>query len=308
MQRPSASFTGGYAGVLMNNIDLLLALILAISLLSTGCMDAGNEDTVNASWNLSPDGSIGFSVPECAVKERILEEERNLTSTDLIFKGFAGDVHAILISPKNPAAFLIWAPGANNPAAGYAEYMHYYPEHGIGVLIMDVRGNGGATPGYPMNIEKDAGLFMQGAWPEFYLIAVDMIAGREYLQKMYPDIPIYAVGDSNGGRYAALAAASDPDFAGYIGISTSGFHHMGEEYTSPVREFLLSIDPDVQVARIVPRPVVLFHAPDDPVIPFTEGETLAASAGKEAMFIPFNGTHGVNREVDDRIITLVLPS
>jgi len=292
----------------MNNSYLFLVLILALSLLTAGCMDASNEEKVIASWNLSPDGSIGFSVPETVIEERVLEEGRNLISTDLIFKGFAGDVHAILVSPKNPAAFLVWAPGANNPAAGYAEYMHYYPEHGIGVLIMDVRGNGGATPGYPMNIEKDAGLFMQGAWPEFYLIAADMISAKEYLKKIYPDIPIYAVGDSNGGRYAALAAGSDPDFAGYIGISTSGFHHIGEEYTSPIREFLMSIDPDVQVARIAPRPVILFHAPDDPVIAFTEGENLAVSAGKEAIFIPFNGTHGVNREVDERIIALVSPS
>jgi hypothetical protein len=82
-------------------------------------MDASNEEKVIASWNLSPDGSIGFSVPETVIEERVLEEGRNLISTDLIFKGFAGDVHAILVSPKNPAAFLVWAPGANNPAAGY---------------------------------------------------------------------------------------------------------------------------------------------------------------------------------------------
>lgn len=291
----------------MNNTSLLLALILAISLLSAGCTDFGGEEKPVASWDLSPDGSITFSVPDCVVDERILEEGKNLTTTDLIFKGFAGDVHAILVSPENPVTFLVWAPGANNPAAGYAEYMNYYPKHGIGVLIMDVRGNGGATPGYPMDIEKDAELFVEGTWPQFYLIAADIIAARKYLQHKYPDIPAYAVGDSNGGRYAALAAGSDPGFAGYIGISTSGFHRIGEDYSSPIREFLLSIDPDVEVGRIAPRPVIVFHAPDDPVITFTEGEALATSAGKEATFIPFNGTHGVNREVDDRIITLVSP-
>ena len=292
----------------MNSSSLLMALILAISLLCAGCTDSGGEERKPvASWNLSPEGSIGFSVPMCVVDEQALEDGRNLTKTDLTFKGFAGDVHAILLSPENPVAFLVWAPGANNPAEGYAEYMNYYPQHGIGVLIMDVRGNGGTTPGYPMNIEKDAELFVQGAWPQFYLIAVDMIAARKYLEHTYPNIPVYAIGDSNGGRYAALAAGIDPGFAGYIGISTSGFHRIGEDYTSPIREFLLSIDPDVQVGRITPRPIILFHAPDDPVIAFAEGEALATSAGKEAMFIPFNGTHGVNREVDDRIITLVSP-
>lgn len=290
----------------MNNTNILLVLILTISLLGTGCTNIGDdEEKPVASWNLTEDGSIEFSIPKTAVDERVQEDGSNLTTTDLIFKGFAGDVHAILVSPKNPVAFLIWAPGANNPATGYVEYMKYYPVHGIGVLIMDVRGNGGTNPGYPMNIEKDAELFTQGAWPQVYLISADMITAREYLHEKYPDIPVYAVGESNGGRYAALAAGSDPDFAGYIGISTSGFHRIGEDYTSPIREFLLSVDPDVQVVRITPRPVILFHAPDDSVIAITEGESLATSAGKGTMFIPFNGTHGVNREVDDRIITLV---
>jgi alpha-beta hydrolase superfamily lysophospholipase len=282
---------------------LVLLLILGICIISAGCVNPEGEHTSAASWNLSPDGSIGFSIPQSTTREQVLEKEENLTTTDLIFKGFAGDVHAILVSPDDPAAFLVWAPGANNPAAGYAEYMKYYPPHGVGVLVMDVRGNGGLTPGYPMNIEKDAELFVQGSWPQYYLNGVDMITARRYLEDRYPGIPIYAAGDSNGGRYAALAAGSDPGFAGYIGISTSGFHRIGENYQSHLREFLLSIDPDIQVGRIPPRPVMLFHAQNDTVIPFSEGQELAQSAGQEAVFIPFNGTHGVNREVDDIIIT-----
>ena len=42
--------------------------------------------------------------------------------------------------------------------------MKYYPIHEIGVLILDIRGNGGITPGYPMNIEQDVDLFLQGKW------------------------------------------------------------------------------------------------------------------------------------------------
>ena len=85
------------------------------------------------------------------------------------------------LSVQNPAAFLVWAPGANNPAAGYAEYMHYYPEHGIGVLIMDVR-KWWCNPGYPMNIEKMPDSLCRGL-AEFFLIAADMISAKEYLKK-----------------------------------------------------------------------------------------------------------------------------
>jgi len=156
-----------------------------------------------------------------------------------------------------------------------------------------------------MDIERDVDLFLQGKWPQFYLIVTDMISAREFLKSEYPGTPVYAVGDSNGGRYAAIAAGSDKDFTGYIGISTSGFHRAGNQYSSPVREFLLSIDPDFQVSNISPRSITIFHAPDDPVISYAEGQSLAQSAGTGGIFISFNGTHGVNREVDDRIISLL---
>jgi len=289
----------------MTNPPLILAILLLCCMIGAGCTGSQKESDIAASWNLSLDGSITFSLPPCQTDENVQSTADNMTITDLVFRGFAGSVHAILVCPKQPYAFLVWAPGANNPAAGYVDYMTYYPRHGIGVLIMDVRGNGGLTPGYPLNIERDLDLFVQGQWPEFYLNAADMIIARHFLQERYPKTPIYAVGESNGGRYAALAAGADPGFTGYIGISTSGFHQIGRNYTSPVREFLLSIDPEIQTRTISPRPIILFHAPDDPIIPFAEGEMLAQAAGNETVFFPFNGTHGVNREVDDTIIDLL---
>lgn len=286
----------------MPDIRLILPLTVALFILTAGCIGQ-EQNAKSASWNLSPDGSVRFTLPDIPVEEKILEDNKNLTVADLIFKGFAGDVHAILVSPKDPMAFLVWAPGANNPASGYQEYMKYYPLHDIGVLIIDVRGNGGLTPGYPMDVEQDVALYLKGDWPQWYLIAADMISAQNYLREKYPTVPVYAVGDSNGGRYAALAAQSDEEFAGYIGISTSGFQKMGNRYSPPLKDFLLSIDPEVKVERITPRPVIIFHAPADPVIPFEDGRTLAEAAGNSARFISFNGTHGGNREVDDAIIS-----
>ncbi|PWR75685.1 alpha/beta hydrolase [Methanospirillum stamsii] len=304
MQKPSVSSSGAWVKSLPDIRLIAVFFALVSGAFVMGCSGPG-EETIGSSWNLSSDGSIRFTFPEVKVQESVTEKNANLTVTDLMFKGFAGDVHAILVSPKKPNAFLIWAPGANNPASGYLDYMKYYPAHDIAVLIMDVRGNGGLTPGYPMDIERDAGLFVKGEWPQWYLIAADMISAQQYIHRIFPSVPVYAVGDSNGGRYAALAAGSDPGFAGYMGISTSGFSHIGDQYSSPVREFLLSIDPEVQVPEIIPRPVMIFHAPEDPVIPFEDGRALAGAAGDKAIFISFNGTHGGNREVDDHIITFL---
>ncbi|NLV26472.1 MAG: alpha/beta hydrolase [Methanomicrobiales archaeon] len=288
----------------INHHSIQVCLIIVSFIITTGCTIPDQRDTA-PQWNLSPDGNISFTVPKILVQEQVIVQNENLRITNLTFKGFFGDVHALQISPKIPVAFLVWAPGANNPAAGYLEYMKYYPEHNIGVLIIDVRGNGGITPGYPMDIERDAELFLQGEWPQLYLIAIDLISAEQYVMDHYPSVPVYAVGDSNGGRYAALAAGSENSFAGYIGISMSGFNCMGDQYKSPLREFLLSIDPEFLIPRINTRPVLLFHAPGDPIIPFEDGHALADAAGNNSKFIPFNGTHGVNREVDDKIIAFL---
>lgn len=292
----------------MNRTGVLFTLLVLIALMaSTGCTGVTEKEKQQdtASWNLSPDGEISFQLPPARVTTEIIEEDSNLTVENLTITSFAGDVHAVLVTPPHPSKMFVWALGANNAASGYIEHMKYYPPEGVGVLILDIRGNGGVTPGYPMNIERDFYAYANGKWPQFYLIAADLIQAGTYLRERYPGIPVWVVGESNGGRYAALAAEADHGFAGYIGISTSGFDRIGNRYESPAREFLLSIDPTVSVRAISPRPVILFHAPEDPVIPFRDGQNLSKAAGPDAIFLPFNGTHGVNREVDADIIRIL---
>ncbi|MDD1724242.1 MAG: alpha/beta hydrolase [Methanospirillum sp.] len=292
----------------MIQTGVILTLVVMIALVtSAGCTGATEKEKKQdvASWNLSRTGEISFQLPPARVTTGIIEENSNLTVENLTFSSFAGDVHAVLVVPPHPSRMFVWALGANNAASGYIEHMKYYPPEGVGVLILDIRGNGGVTPGYPMNIERDFSMYANGEWPQFYLITADLIQAGEYLHERYPGIPVWAVGESNGGRYAALAAEADPGFSGYIGISTSGFDRIGNRYESPAREFLLSIDPTVSVRAISPRPVILFHAPDDPVIPYRDGQNLSLAAGPDAIFIPFNGTHGVNREVDAEIIRIL---
>ena len=294
-------------------ICIILCLILLTGglCIGAGCTDSRNipKKTTNPEWSYSEDGLVKFTLPPANVTRKIIEKNENLTVEDLILTGFSGDVHAVLITPPKPGVILIWALGANNAASGYIEYMKEYPSHEIAVCILDIRGNGGGSlsPGYPMDIQKDLNIYLNGNWPEFYLIACDLIRIEGYFSERFQSIPVWMVGESNGGRYAALAASADQNVTGYIGISTSGFGKVGDKYDSPVKEYLLSIDPDVTVPAIKPRPVIIFHSPGDQVIPFKEGETLAAGAGSTARFIPFNGTHGVNREVDGELYKIVKP-
>jgi fermentation-respiration switch protein FrsA (DUF1100 family) len=69
----------------------------------------------------------------------------------------------------------------------------------------------------------------------------------------------------------------------------------------PVR-FATSLEPGTYLAKISPRPVWIFHAKADPVIPFVSGQQFFEKAGDPKTFIEFSGDHGINPDVDNRII------
>jgi fermentation-respiration switch protein FrsA (DUF1100 family) len=76
----------------------------------------------------------------------------------------------------------------------------------------------------------------------------------------------------------------------------------GEQYSGDPRRFLLSVDPDNYISRISPRPVWIFHSKTDSIIPFTDGKKLYERAQDPKTFTEFDGGHGINTDVDDRII------
>lgn len=278
-----------------------LIILLVISALCAGCTGV-EQKTEKPSYNISPEGLLMLTVPVPDISSSVLTSQGNITVEKLTMKTFGGDVNALLISPVHPSKALVWAPGAGVPASGHINHTQVLAEAGIAVLVVDVRGNGGETPGTPLNIDQDFNTFNEGNWPQYYLIVSDIKEAKDYLKSRFGNIPVYSVGESNGGRYAAVAA-EDSGFAGYVGISTSGMGREGDTYNEPARQFLLSIDPDVAVRAIEPRPIYIFHAPADPVIPFEQGKKLATTAGSGAKFFPFNGTHGVNGEVDSILVS-----
>jgi fermentation-respiration switch protein FrsA (DUF1100 family) len=132
-----------------------------------------------------------------------------------------------------------------------------------------------------------------------------MMEARRLMEDRFA-MPVYVAGESRGGMYAALAAAADPDFFGYIGVSTGGYGQIGSQYTGDAGTFLKSIDPEFAVGRISPRPVFILHAPPDSIIPFDDGKRLAGRAGETGQFIHFNGTHGMNEDADRIIQGIIL--
>jgi hypothetical protein len=277
---------------------LLLVVLVTGVILSAGC--TGTE-TPKKSYTVGEDGALSLSCGDPVVTSQILSNENGIVTEKLVFSDNDGRVYALLAAPEKPRAAFVLAPGAGVKKEGHLPRALEYAGEGYAFLVLDVRGNGGETGGYPLNLNEDFTRFEEGDWPEYYLSVCDMIHAEEYLTARY-HVPVYAIGESNGGRYAAIATALDPGYAGFIGVSTSGFGLAGLGYEGDARKFLLSVDPDLYVGNISPRDVCIFHAPGDPIIPFDEGMALFNLTQPPHRFIAFNGTHGINEEVDRAIL------
>ncbi len=281
---------------------LFLVVVLVAGVCAAGCTDQSRPRTT-ASYQIDSQGVLHMTVPPAPVDTVRLNETADLTVDRVIFHTEQGDVYGLAVSPvSDPIAALVLAPGAGVKKEAYQEIAGIFAREGCVFLVLDIRGNGGETAGTPIDLNTDFNHFTRGEWPQWYTIAADLVHARQYLSDRYKT-PVYFVGESNGGRYAATAAALDGDAAGYVGISTSGFGLSGADYPEQARLFLNSIDPDSSVGRIAPRPVWIFHAQGDTVIPFEAGRKLYEQAGAPREFIPFNGTHGMNGEVVEGIIS-----
>jgi uncharacterized protein len=276
----------------------VLVLALVVIFASAACIAPSSEATyaVNAS------GFLELHTPAPPVlSETVLEKNGSCTLSRIVYQSVHEEVYALLAAPDTPSAALILAPGAGVKKESHLETAETYARAGYACMVIDIRGNGGETNGYPFDIQEDFRRFSRREWPEYYAIVSDLLAARKILSDRFP-VPVYIMGESNGGRYAAIAAATDQDFAGYIGVSTSGFGLVGEEYTGDARRFLQSIDPDHAVAAISPRPVFIFHSMADSIIPYDDARAMHDRAQEPKTFITFSGGHGIDGEVNRRVI------
>ncbi|MDD1673782.1 MAG: alpha/beta hydrolase [Methanomicrobiales archaeon] len=264
----------------MNIVRWLTWLFLLTGMLwCAGCVLSPDKP----SYQVNDSGVISLTVPTPSIEEEILTVQNGVTVSRISFWNIDEEVYAILATPKKPRAAIVLAPGAGVKKEGHRARAEEYAREGIALVVLDIRGNGGETAGYPLDIQTDFQQFTEGSWPQYYAICADMIATQEILSARF-SVPIFAMGESNGGRYAAIAMAEDHNFAGYIGISTSGFGLIGNRYTGNAKRFLLSIDPDHTIAAISPQPVLLFHSPNDSIIPYSDASVLFNHAGEPKTF------------------------
>jgi uncharacterized protein len=281
-------------------------IILIVCLVCAGC--AGNTTPQKSSYSTDSAGVLSLSCAPVTTSEEVLFTNDTYTKSRIVFHTENGDVVTYLAAPKTPKAAVVYTPGAGEKLSGHEERMVRFTSAGYAFLFVDTRGNGGETAGLPFSqklIQQDYSLFEKGDMPQYYLSICDLVSALKMMRGKY-QVPVYAMGSSNGGRYAAVAAGVDREFAGYVGISTSdwgvkdAFTQQG--YTGDPVRFASSLEPGTYIGKISPRPVWLFHAKNDPVIPFENGQQLFNEAGEPKTFTEFSGSHGINSDVDEKIL------
>lgn len=275
-------------------------VLTILFVLAAGCTGTTPQ---KESWSVNGNGVLSLTVPAPSVTDTVLSTNDSITLSKVVFHTELANVVTYVAAPEKPKAAIIFVPGAGENGPSHFPRLFEYAKNGYVFMYQDVRGNGAETPGTALDFQADYSRYTSGTMPQYYRIIGDIMQSQTYLADKY-HVPVYALGSSNGGRYALIAAALDPGFSGYFGVSTSGFGVSEDiQLTGDQRKFLLSVDPDTYIAGISPRPILIFHAPNDPVINFSEGQALYGHAKDPKQFFPFNGTHGLNGEVDRNLLT-----
>jgi len=290
--------------VLKMRIGICIAIFLIILLLIAGCTETPSEST----YFVDDKGVLSLACAPVMTTEEVLFTNETYTKSRIVFHTGNGDVVSYLAAPEQPNAAIVYSPGAGEKLAGHEERMVWFANAGYAFLFVDMRGNGGETTGIPFSqqlIQEDYAKFGKGGMPQYYLSICDLVSAQEMLSGRY-NIPVYSVGSSNGGRYAAVAAGTDPAFAGYVGISTSDWGLLDsvtqQGITGDLVRFATSAEPSTYLAKISPRPVWIFHARADPIIPFESGRQFFEKAQEPKTFVEFSGDHGINPDADMQII------
>lgn len=249
-------------------------------------------------WDVNSEGRLSYPENRGKIDVTVLKTESgsNYTletisypSKDYVVEGLI----RIPVSEKKVPAVVI-LPGATVPKEGTQGLAQILSGMGYASIGIEQRNRGGVNPDY------DYGLFKKGLEPVEHKMVFDALRAVDVLKQDARIDPnrIAVIGESNGGRFAIIATAFDPDIKGVIGISTSGYDMEGQ--LAGVRDetairFYRSIDPDTYLNYIPPRKLVMMHSVNDSIIPLELAQKTFGKAREPKIFYKIdNGNHGFN--------------
>ena len=272
--------------VIIAIIGVVLALFLINSLVPRD----------HEQWSVSKDGILSYPQNRGKVDVRVLRAESgsNYTLETISFRSKDYTVKGLLRIPRSekkvPAVVIL--PGASVTKEGTQGLARIFSEWGYASLGIDQRNLGGVNPRY------DYELFREGKEPVEHKMVFDALRAVDVLKQdtRIDAKKIAILGESNGGRFAIIAAAIDPAISGVIGISTSGYD--AESGIANLRDdtlirFYRSIDPDTYLRFIPPRRFVMMHSVNDTIIPLYMAENTFKKAKDPKQFYKVEtGGHG----------------
>jgi fermentation-respiration switch protein FrsA (DUF1100 family) len=155
--------------------------------------------------------------------------------------------------------------------------VYWLPEEGVNVFLLDYRGYGHS----------------QGE-PYIPALFQDVEASLIWLRQRYPDKKIYILGQSIGSAIATTSMAlfkDQYDLAGLVlDSSFTGYRDIAQSVTasSPLTWIMWPFtwllptewDPSNHIAKISPKPILMFHSQNDGILPYELGRKLF-DEGKE---------------------------
>lgn len=274
-------------------LKILIAIIGAVLLLSVVYFSfAQGSDK----WTVSKDGILSYPENRGKVDVKILKTESgsNYSLETISFQSKDYTVEGLLRIPssnkKVPAVVLL--PGATVPKEGTQGLAEILSSMGYASLGIEQRNRGG------VDMEYDYSLFKDGKEPVEHKMVFDALRSVDVLRQdsRIDAQRIAIIGESNGGRFAIIAAALDPGIKGIIGISTSGYDtesQLVNVRNETIIRFYRSIDPDTYLGFIPPRKFVMMHSVNDTIIPINLAENTFKKAKEPKQFYTVTtGTHG----------------
>jgi len=247
-------------------------------------------------WVVNNEGILSYSENRGKVDVTVLKTESgsNYTLETISFPSKDYTVEGLLLIPssekKVPAVVLL--PGATVPKEGTQGLAQILSGMGYASLGIEQRNRGG------VDFQYDFTLFKDGKEPVEHKMVFDALRSVDvFRQDSRIDLErIAVVGESNGGRFAIIAAAIDPDIKGVIGISTSGYDteaQLAGERDDTARRFYRSIDPETYLKFIPPRKFVMMHSVNDSIIALEYAQNTFKKAMEPKMFYRIEtGGHG----------------
>ena len=254
------------------------------------------SQTSGSTWSVSSDGLLSYDGNRGRVDVSVLKTEQygSYTIETISFPSKDYIVEAILRVPSSAGKVpgVVILPGATVSKEGTKGMAELLSGMGYASIGIQQRNLGG------VDMENDYKLFRSGNEPVEHKMVFDALRAADVLRQdeRIDAKRIAVIGESNGGRFAIIAAAIDMDVKGVIGISTSGYD-VGSQLSGVTDEtalrFYRSIDPDTYLDLIPPRKLVMMHSVNDNVIPIAYAENTFRKAGEPKTFYNVTtGSHG----------------